>query len=99
MSFPETDYSGLKWSNWYCYQVELKYKTVTINNVTINTQGWVSIESSFPTGMNNFKFAECRTFGSSTKKVAFGVTGDGRYVLGTAGDVITYITVRYWYTD
>ena len=77
----------------------IKYKEVTLNNFTISNMGYTNIESSVPSGMNNFLFCLLWNYGTSTQHYSFDVNADGRYIRGKAGDTIDYIILRYFYTD
>ena len=77
----------------------IKYKKVTLTNITIGENGYYDIRSSFPSGMNNFLFASMYDYGSVSSKDALGVNGSGAYLFGTANATITTIIIRYYYTD
>ena len=77
----------------------IKYKEVTLTNITMGANGYYDIRSSFPNGMNNFLFASMYDFGSVSSKDALGVNGNGNYLFGTENATITTIVIRYYYTD
>lgn len=77
----------------------IKYKEVTLTNITMGANGYYDIRSSFPSGMNNFLFALMYDFGSVSSKDALGVNGNGNYLFGTANATITTVVIRYFYCD
>jgi len=95
---PRSDMSRA-FSEWYTPERPIKYKDVTISSVTIDTNGYANIYQYFPSGMNRFLIAGIVTWGSESKHVSFSITMDAHYLLGTGGDVITGLKIRYFYTD
>ena len=87
------------WSAWQKLQRQIKYKEVTLTNITIGANGYYNIRSSFPSGMNNFLFASMYDFGSISSANALGVNGNGEYLFGTANATISSVTIRYFYYD
>ena len=77
----------------------IKRKNVNIPNLTIGADGYTSISSYKPSGMNNFLFAILWTYGTSSGKDAIMVNGDGNYISAQANSTITYVDVAYFYTD
>ena len=81
------------------YQKLIKYKEVQINNLTMSANGYVSIASYKPSGMNNFLFALMYNYGNTSSKDALGINADGSCAFGTANSTVTSIVIRYFYTD
>lgn len=95
---PRSDMSR-EFSEWYTSESQIKYKDVTISSVTIGANGYADISQHFPSGMTRFLIAGVMTWSSSSKHVSFSITIDAHYLIGTGGDVITGLRIRYFYTD
>ena len=74
----------------------LKKTTVPIGSVTIGSGGYTEISGYIPADIEVF-FAGIQTWVSSTTKTAFSVSTTGRYIIGTAGDVISGLQIAYYY--
>ena len=78
----------------------IKYKTVTLSNITFPANGYYSIGSSKPSGMNNFLFCVVWTYGTTSTVIAdFDVNAQGNYLRGTPNTKVDRIDLRYFYTD
>ena len=76
----------------------IKVKKVTFNNVVLNQNGVLNIESYIPSDIN-LLFALMWNWGAVSMDNYFGVSGDGRYIRGTPNNTIDWIVVAYFYVD
>jgi hypothetical protein len=76
----------------------IKVKKVTFNNVVLNQNGVLNIESYIPSDIN-LLFALMWNWSAVSMDNYFGVSGDGRYIRGTPNNTIDYIVVAYFYVD
>ena len=60
----------------------IKYKSVTIDSITIGSDGYSDIRDRFPSGMNNFLFALLWSWGGNTAKAPIAVETDGYWLWG-----------------
>lgn len=75
------------------------YKIVDISTITLQSSGYVSLDSyrpAVPTGYS-FLFAMINNYNSTTSKTAFALTDNGTWLFGTGGDTITGLKVSYYY--
>ena len=84
--------------------VKMINQTVVINEsttLTLNAGGWLDIRKAKPTTPTGYTllFAIVKDWkaGESTPKVAFMVTHDGSYIIGTANQVIAELGIMYYY--
>ena len=77
----------------------IKYKSVTIDSITIGSDGYSDIRDRFPSGMNNFLFALLWSWGGNTANAPIAVETDGQWLWGHAGAVCSSVSLRYFYTD
>ena len=73
------------------------YVDVTINNVTIGSNGYTSITAYKPTHTGTLLCCVPYDYGSVSSKNAWGVNGNGNYLYGTGGATINYVVLRYIY--
>lgn len=78
----------------------IKVKKVTIPEaVTLNSNGYLDMSSYRPSGMNHFLFALIQTWSTNNPKVAFNLTSNGMYLVGSANMWISGLEIVYYYTD
>lgn len=79
----------------------IKFKMVTIESVTIASNGYASIGSYRPTDMRRFLFAMMNSWSSTASALAgaLSITDNGYYLLGPPGTTVNGLIVTYYYTD
>lgn len=84
--------------------VKMISKTVTINDskiLTIGSGGWLDISGSKPTTPEGYTllFAIVKDWNATgtSPKVAFMVTHNGDYLIGTANQVVANLGIMYYY--
>lgn len=77
----------------------IMFTAVTIGNVTIGNGGYLDISSYYPGPLTNYTylFASVHSFGTISTKDAINISGDGKYLMGTANAAVTKLVVRYYY--
>ena len=75
-------------------------KLVTIDSITIGASGYVRISDYYPGAQTGYMFltAVLYNFGQISSNDAISVTGNGNYLVGTAGAVVTNLQVAYLYS-
>lgn len=68
-----------------------------IGNITIGSDGFTVIVSFIPTD-KTILLTSIINFGLSSKRKCFNITADGVFLFGEAGDVITSVQLRYYYS-
>lgn len=77
----------------------IKKKVITLTNVTIGSNGYTSISSYRPSGMNHFLFATMWNYGVTSSKDAITVNANGEFIAATGGSTISSINIAYFYMD
>ena len=71
---------------------------VTINNVILDGNGILNIESYIPSGIN-LLFASFWNWGTASLDNNINVSGDGRYLRGTPNNTINWVVISYFYIE
>lgn len=73
------------------------YIDKNIGDVQLNSQGYLDIRAHMPTN-KTVVLAGIKTFGASASAWCFNITVDGSYIIGAGGDLISSLTIRYYYS-
>lgn len=77
----------------------IKYKNVTIGDITTNSTGSATVTSYKPSGMNNFLFAGISYWNYTTPASAISISCLGDWITANPNTTIKGLIVRYYYTD
>lgn len=78
---------------------QLKFVEVTIDSITISSNGFADISANILPDTREYLFATVSYFGVTSKKACFSVHGARRafWATGIPGDVIPNLRLRFWY--
>lgn len=82
-------------------QKTIKLVRSALIEITIPASGFVDLTGYKPTILDGktLLFTIIYNWSTSTKKVAFNVTANGQFLMGTGGDTITGLVLQYFYID
>lgn len=77
----------------------IKVIEITISSITVALSGYVSVGSYKPQTPTGYSLLLCSgyDYGQNSSKAAWTVNGNGNYISGTGGAVITGVILRYIY--
>ena len=77
----------------------IKYKDVSISNITFSNGGYVNVESYIPDGMTNFMFAMLRGWRSVSANTPLAIETNGKWLWCSPNATCSNVYIRYYYTD